>query len=154
FLTPTGISTPDPSTVVFHLKVPNAFFPQILAQAPFGVIPAGTTSFAKAVGTGPFMLQSIQPLANALFTKNPNYWASGLPYLNEIQMTVIEEASTRVEALLGGSQDFIDNITGNDVSLVSKSSRARQLYIPAGGWEDLAGWSNSAPFNNPQVVLA
>ena len=154
FLNPSGISAPDPSTVVFNLKVPNAFFPQILAQAEFGIIPAGTTSFAKAVGTGPFMLQSLQPLANALFTRNQNYWNSGLPYLNEIQMAVIEEDSTRVEALLGGSEDFIDNVTGNDVSLVSKSARARQLYIPAGGWEDLAGWSNSSPFNDPLVVQA
>lgn len=154
FLNPSGVSTPDPSTVVFHLKVPNAFFPQILAQAPFGIIPSGTTSFAKPVGTGPFMLQSLQPLANALFTRNPNYWMAGLPYLNEVQMSVIEEDSTRVEALIGGSQDFIDNVTGNDVDLVSKSSRTRQLYIPAGGWEDLAGWNNTVPFNDATVVKA
>ena len=154
FLHASGITTPDPSTVVFNLAVPNAFFPQVLAQAPFGIIPAGTTSFAKPVGTGPFMLQSLQALANALFTRNPNYWVAGLPYLNEIQMTVLEEDSTRVEALIGGSQDFIDNVTGNDVDLVSRSGSARQLYIPAGGWEDLAGWDNTAPFSNPLVVKA
>jgi peptide/nickel transport system substrate-binding protein len=154
FLAASGVSTPDPSTVVFNLKAPNAFFPQVLAQAAFGIIPAGTTSFAKPVGTGPFILQELQPLANALFTANPNYWMAGLPYLKEVQLSVIEEDSTRVEALIGGSQDFIDNVTGNDVDLVSKSARTRQIYIAAGGWEDLAGWHDTAPFNNAMVVKA
>jgi peptide/nickel transport system substrate-binding protein len=154
FVAASGISTPDPSTIVFHLTAPNAFFPQILALANFGVIPEGTTSFAKPVGTGPFVLESLQPLANALFTRNDSYWKSGQPYLNEVQMVVIEDDSTRTEALLGGSEDFIDNVTGNDIELIERSSRAKQMYIAAGGWEDLAGWSNKTPFNDPLVVQA
>jgi peptide/nickel transport system substrate-binding protein len=154
FLKPTGISTPDGKTVVFQLSAANAFFPQVLAGVNFGVIPDGTTSFAKPAGTGPFFLQEFQAGANAKFARNDGYWRSGLPYLNGVNVVTLAEDSTRVQSLIGGSEDLVDNITGGDVKLIAAQPGVQVLQIKAGGWVDLAAWGNTTPFNNPDVAKA
>lgn len=155
FLAPGGISTPDSSTVVFSLTSANAFFDQILAGVNFGVIPDGTTSFASPAGTGPFWLSEFQAGANAKFTRNGSYWrGGGLPYLDGVTLVTLAEDATRVESLIAGSEDLVDNITGADVKLISGQSGVQTLQIKAGGWVDLAAWGNVAPFSNPDVVLA
>jgi peptide/nickel transport system substrate-binding protein len=154
FLAPAGVTAPDPSTVQFQLTSANAFFPQILATVNFGIIPAGTTSFASPAGTGPFSLAEFQAGANAKFTRNDHYWVSGLPYLDGLSLVTLAEDSTRVESLIGGTEDMVDNITGADVKLISGQAGVQTLQIKAGGWVDLAAWGNTAPFNNPDVVLA
>jgi peptide/nickel transport system substrate-binding protein len=154
FLKASGISAPDPTTITFDLYSPNAFFPQILAGVNFAVIPDGTTSFAQPVGSGPFYLQEFQALANAKFARNPDYWRSGRPYLDTIEMVTVAEDSTRVQSLIGGSEDMVDNITGADVKLLSVQPGVQILQIKAGGWVDLAAWGNTPPYNDPDVVLA
>ena len=154
FLKAGGITTPDPKTVQFQLSAANAFFPQILAGLNFGIIPNGTTSFAKPAGTGPFALQEFQALANAKFARNAHYWRSGVPYLDAVNMVTLAEDSTRVQSLIGGSEDLVDNITGADVKLLQAQPSVQTLEIKAGGWVDLAAWGNTAPFNNPDVVKA
>ena len=34
---------------------------------------------AKPVGTGPFVYQSFTPGSRSVFTRNPDYWRTGLP---------------------------------------------------------------------------
>ena len=154
FLKPTGISAPDASTVKFALSAPNAFFPQILAGLNFGIIPDGTTTFAKPAGTGPFKLTEFQALANAKLARNADYWRSGLPYLDGVNLVTLAEDSTRVQSLIGGSEDLVDNVTGADVKLIGAQPGVQTLQIKAGGWVDLAAWGNTTPFNNPDVVKA
>ena len=154
FLKASGISAPDPTTVKFALSAPNAFFPQILAGLNFGIIPDGTTSFAKPAGSGPFFLQEFQPLANAKFARNTDYWRSGRPYLEAVNLVSIAEDSTRVQSLIGGSEDLVDNITGADVKLLAAQPGVQTLQIKAGGWVDLAAWGDTKPFNDPNVVTA
>jgi peptide/nickel transport system substrate-binding protein len=154
FLKASGISAPDSTTVKFALSAPNAFFPQILAGLNFGIIPDGTTSFAKPAGSGPFFLQEFQPLANAKFARNTDYWRSGRPYLEAVNLVSIAEDSTRVQSLIGGSEDLVDNITGADVKLLAAQSGVQTLQIKAGGWVDLAAWGDTKPFDDPNVVTA
>jgi peptide/nickel transport system substrate-binding protein len=154
FLKASGISVPDPTTIKFQLSAPNAFFPQILAGVNFGIIPDGTTSFARPAGSGPFWLKEFQPLANAKFARNTDYWRSGRPYLEGVNLVSIAEDSTRVQSLIGGSEDLVDNITGADVKLLAAQPGVQTLQIKAGGWVDLAAWGDTKPFNDANVVLA
>ena len=154
FVKPTGITTSDPTTIKFVLTTPNAFFPQILAGYNFGIVPAGTVNFNSANGTGPFTLEEFSAGANAKFAANANYWQSGVPYLDGVQLVTVAEDSTRVQSLIGSSEDLIDNITGADVKLLSVQPNVQMLEIKAGGWVDLAAWGTTPPFNNPAVVQA
>ena len=61
----------------------------------------------KAVGTGPFILQSYTPRGSLVVTRNPDYWlkdAAGrqLPYLDKIEFRVIEDSETSATALETG----------------------------------------------------
>jgi ABC-type transport system substrate-binding protein len=66
----------------------------------------------KAVGTGPFMLDSYAPGDKLVVKKNPDYWVqdengNALPYLDEIEFRVIPDSQVRSEALKSGDVDLI-----------------------------------------------
>ena len=54
------------------------------------------------IGTGPYMLQSFTPGAESVHVKNPNYWGSGLPYLDEVQIIDFADAAALINALCVG----------------------------------------------------
>ena len=54
------------------------------------------------VGTGPFVLQSFTAGAESVHKKNPNYWDSGKPYLDEVQIIDFADAAALVNALSSG----------------------------------------------------
>src|SRR5690242_8926508 len=71
-----------------------------------------------------------------------------------VNLVSIAEDSTRVQSLIGGSEDLVDNITGADVKLLAAQPNVQTLQIKAGGWVDLAAWGDTKPFDDPNVVLA
>lgn len=152
FLTPAGISTPDPTTLKLTLKAPNVFFPLLLTQPAFSVIPAGTTDFAKGIGTGPFRLTSYQALASAQFEANREYWNEGKPYLDGVELSYMAEDATRVQAVVSGSKDLVDTITGANIKQLT--GQAEAMAIDDSAWVTLAAWSDTAPFSDPRVVQA
>ena len=57
-----------------------------------GIVPVGFDP-KKPVGTGPFKVESFTPGQQSVFVRNPNYWRSGLPYLDKV---IITDIATRV----------------------------------------------------------
>lgn len=87
----------------FHL---TGQFGMIASPAYLDTVAFGGDA-TKAVGTGPFILQSYEPRGKLVVTKNPNYWlkdAKGnrLPYLDSIEFRVIEDSETSGKALQSG----------------------------------------------------
>jgi peptide/nickel transport system substrate-binding protein len=71
----------------------------------------GTGDPVKAVGTGPFKLESYAPRDRTVVVRNEDYWrkdAQGnqLPYLDSIEFRVIEDSETAAEALRSGDIDI------------------------------------------------
>lgn len=67
---------------------------------------------AKAIGTGPFILQSWTP-DELIATRNPNYWrrdpnnpSAKLPYLDKITFVNVKEGSQRAAAVRKGAVDI------------------------------------------------
>lgn len=111
------VETPDPLTAVFRFTQPtppslveNAL-PILAAVLPKHVYEG--TDFATAlqdsplnqqpVGTGPFVFSEVRPGELIRLTKNPNYWAEGQPYLDEIVFQVLPDAAARAAALESGA---------------------------------------------------
>ena len=132
YLAPSGIDLVDPRTIRFRLKAPNAFFVQALGGFYGRVYPAGTTRFAHAVGTGPFKAVSFEPGVGFEVARNPNYWESGLPYLDGIRGVVIFEPSTKAQGLLTGDLDAIDFPEYSTLPQLQSSSNVH-LYRARGG---------------------
>lgn len=107
--TVSGLSAPDPYTLVIKLTKPEPFFLDVLAMPFFSAVDqayinkVGNKAFdsTTAMGTGPFELSSMTTNA-ATFTKNPNYWKTDkygnkLPYLDKVTMRINKNA--QVDAL-------------------------------------------------------
>ena len=85
----------------------------------------GEDTFAakNANGTGPYSLVSREPDVKTVLTANPNYWGKGeFPMeVTEITYTPIQNAATRVAALLSGEVDFIQDVPVQDLQRVAAS---------------------------------
>ena len=153
YVTADGIDTPDATTVRFRLAGPNAFLPVLLSSIVFAIVKNGETDFSTGNGTGPFTMTAFNPLSSLSLRRHSGYWQSGLPYLDGVNYVVIADDPTRIEALTSGSQDWIDNITGSEIQLLSTGTTEAQ-FLKAGGWFGLTMFGDTAPFNNPQVIQA
>jgi len=83
----------------------------------------GETTFASlnANGTGPYKLVSREPDVKTVMSVNENYWgADEFPMeVTEIVYTPIQNAATRVAALLSGEVDFIQDVPVQDLQRVA-----------------------------------
>lgn len=83
---PARIETPEKQTVVFRLNYPYAPFSKLLASGLYSwILPreanAGDYDLAgKAIGSGPFTLESYSPDVAATFKRNPTWFEKGRPY--------------------------------------------------------------------------
>lgn len=85
----------------------------------------GETTFAatNAMGTGPYKLVSREPDVRTVLEINPDYWgADEFPLeVTEIIYTPIQNAATRVAALLSGEVDFIQDVPVQDLGRVAEA---------------------------------
>ncbi|MEM8751301.1 MAG: ABC transporter substrate-binding protein, partial [Pseudomonadota bacterium] len=83
----------------------------------------GEDTFAakNANGTGPYKLVSREPDVKTVLTINDAYWGKGeFPMqVTEIVYTPIQNAATRVAALLSGEVDFIQDVPVQDLGRVA-----------------------------------
>lgn len=77
----------------------------------------------NANGTGPYILQSREQDVRTVLTQNADYWGIGeFPMeVTEIVYTPIQNAATRVAALLSGEVDFIQDVPVQDLDRVAQS---------------------------------
>src|SRR3989454_2565313 len=107
-----GMETPDKQTLRIHLKSPNTLFAQNLAE-PVAVI------FSKEVleedgdlkkrtiGTGPFIMKEHTRKVKIVLQRNPDYWDTGRPYVDQYTILSTPDAATRLAAFRTGQSDII-----------------------------------------------
>jgi peptide/nickel transport system substrate-binding protein len=138
----TSVEATDTHTLLITCSEPNALLDLVLVPitgAPYR--PELDESLATTpIGVGPYMFGEHVPQTSTTLLKNPNYYVSGLPLLDEITYQVIPEESSKVAALLAGDVDWIDSVPlqnmeelSNDpnISLVQTSSTWIDYYMLA-----------------------
>ncbi len=82
-----------------------------------------TYAVRNANGTGAYMLVSREPDSKTVLKQNPNYWGKGqFPLeVTEVVYTPIQNAATRVAALLSGEVDFIQDVPVQDLGRVQQA---------------------------------
>ena len=123
----------DAVTLELPMKTPYAtFIDQICNNYYFGIVPEGYDP-AKPIGTGPFKFDSFTPGEQSVFVRNPDYFKTDLPYLDEL--TIIDsfaDATAALNALKSGTVDVfenappeLDNQVAGDTTLHTLLSRRR-----------------------------
>ena len=153
-LDPSGITTPSSDTVVFRLKKPDAFFPQLTGLFQAAIYPDGVDPKKTPIGTGPFMHVSWKPTLGWELKRNPNYWKRGLPYLDGVRAVFVADPNTKTQAVVNGSSQISDRIPFTQVASIRKNGRLK-LYVLRGGISpDYSFDLTQKPFTDPRVAQA
>ncbi|CAM4255409.1 ABC transporter substrate-binding protein [Nocardia ninae] len=101
------ITADGPNRVVLTVPEPNTQLPLLVRLMTF-TVKKDTTDFTKAVGTGPFRLESYQA-GNARLVRNEQ-WHGTPPLLDAIEITMFESVTALGNAVLGGQIDLASNV--------------------------------------------
>jgi peptide/nickel transport system substrate-binding protein len=116
FANVASVAAPSPTTVVVHMKTPDASFPSGLSTIQTAIVPSGATASslqAKPDGSGPYQLVSHVSNESLTLTRNADYYA-GKPGAATLKFQVIPNDQSMVSALRTGAVDvaiFSDQVT-------------------------------------------
>jgi peptide/nickel transport system substrate-binding protein len=156
-----GMETPDSHTLRVHLKTPNALFPQNVAE-PVAVI------FSKEVleedgdlkkrmiGTGPYILKEHTRKVRIVLQRNPDYFDTGRPYIDDYVILSAPDMATRTAAFRAGQSDILPVQSPSEVDAVRKTNPNAivQTLTPSITPFGLALATDRPPFNDVRVRRA
>jgi len=94
-----AIDTPDPDTVVFHLRLPVGDFPDVVALPAFLPVPEGDDLDTHPVSSGPYQVADYQPGQRLVLERNQQWDAASDP--------IRAALPDRVEVALGQDLDSV-----------------------------------------------
>jgi peptide/nickel transport system substrate-binding protein len=102
----TAVESPDPLTVVIHLKQPDPGLLVNLTDGAIGIVPNGSgRDFGRhPVGSGPFRFVSQETDKEVVVERNPDYWQTP-PSIPRVRFSVVPDQITRALELQKGSAD-------------------------------------------------
>ncbi|MBI4339824.1 MAG: ABC transporter substrate-binding protein [Chloroflexi bacterium] len=147
----------DGLTVRFDLDAPNAFLLNTLSQYQIRILPANVDVSKLATqefGTGGFTLVEHLPGERTIMKRNPGYWDSPQPYVDELVYYYMPEPETRVEALKTGSVDVVFPLEATSVKSLESSRGAVVKKVSSASYLNFAMDVRVAPFDNKLVRQA
>src|SRR5699024_8822858 len=147
------IEVKDELTTVFHFNKPFSVFPEAVAYYAMGIVSTGYDP-KDPVSSGPFKLKSFTPGKQSTFVRNENYWREGEPYLDAVTIIDFPDDTARVNALLGGQVDAIDQLPLGQVKVVEADPKFEVLESPSGSWLPFTMRVDKPPFDDPKVRKA
>jgi len=118
------------------------------------MVPNGFKDWAKPVGTGAFTLEKFDPGVRIVLKKRPDYWKESRGWLDGADVTVINDSSARLNALISGQVDAINRVDHRAVALLSKTPKIEVVRAP-GGWHTVMAMQiDKEPYTNPDIRLA
>jgi peptide/nickel transport system substrate-binding protein len=120
----------DQHTVKIKMKEPAALLPALAGY--FGGVPIGSPTAVEKygeewnrhpVGSGPFTYDpnDYKPDEKIILKKNPNYFKPGLPYLDEIEISVIKDPLAAMTALRTKQIDFLQRVNPQHVPIIERA---------------------------------
>ncbi len=140
---------------IIELDSPNADLPFLLSDYHLMIQPnGGKDDPTAAIGTGPYVLQSVEMGVRFVAEKNPNYWDPDLGHAASIEMTVINDDTARVAALQSGQVHMVNRVPPKVASLVSRMAGVEVHSVPSAGHYVFIMHANTAPYDNKDLRLA
>ncbi|MHC8334429.1 ABC transporter substrate-binding protein [Pseudomonas sp. LB3P25] len=140
--------------VQIQLSGPNAELPSVLAISHMLIVPEGTSDFSQGIGTGPFKAKEFKPGVRSIGVRNTNYWKPGLPYLDEIEFIAIADEPSRINALLSGDVQIVNEVNPRSTIRIKASTKHRVVDSPSGNYTDLIIRQDQLPGQSPEFTEA
>ena len=165
------VEAPDKYTVKFTLKEPYVWFLDMLANSHAVTIIAkecvekfgDLKRHESAVGSGPWMLESYRPNVGYTYIRNPNYFLTGLPHIDKVEVAVDEDNASRMAAFIAGTYDLgweyqgvinrTDWVQLKD-TLKQKRPRLQTVEYPNAVMTHISMRTDKAPFSDVRVRRA
>lgn len=150
------IAKPDPNTIVFTFNAPYlAVFDMFDTMVMLDKDTVPQLSSGKVIGTGPFVWKEWTPNTKVVLEKNPNYWQSGAPLLDRIEITIVGDVQSLGVQLEAGQQDLAFGVSSQDFVRLRGDNRYTAIANDAvGGNFYLAANVTVPPLDKKEVRLA
>lgn len=149
----TSIETPDKYTVVLKTDQPRPFMFDFFEY--FNILDSetkqGPDADSKVVGTGPFIWQEYRQGEGVQLVKNPNYWQSGRPYLDGLDIKFLSDQQAAVVAFESGQFDALAPSVRDAVRL-SQDQKYRLDTNPLNGGHYLLAVNTTMAPGDSKVV--
>lgn len=155
----------DPNKVVFQFAQPVGSLMAYLGDPNFNILPKhvfqGTDPQTNAansqpVGTGPFKFKEWVRGDHLTLDRNPDFWQSGLPYVDQMIFRFVNNPAAAVASLEQGGASFVMTMIQPIDGQRLKNSRSVVTTSPSVLARTLDLWSNmrSGPMANLSVRQA
>ncbi|HVH63615.1 MAG TPA: ABC transporter substrate-binding protein [Candidatus Dormibacteraeota bacterium] len=152
-----SVEVVDDTHVTLHLKKPDATLLATLVDRAgmmlsMDAVSKGGANFSLApmgAGSGPFEFVEWKRNDHLTLKKNPNYWRSGLPYLDGLTYRAIPDVNAILAALKTGDIDIARVIAAKDVASLKADSNFIYRDTPAIGFNGFELNTGAPPFDDP-----
>ena len=142
-------------SLIITLKDGNADLPYLLTEYHLIIQPGGGYDDpAAGIGTGPYIVESVEHGVRHLFKKNPQYWRDEVGHVDSIELLVINDRTARASALQSGRVHMINLIDPKTARLLGRHPRVSIEPSPGRGHYLFYMRTDTAPFDNLDVRLA
>jgi peptide/nickel transport system substrate-binding protein len=152
----TGLKALDSRTVQVPFHTGYASFLQQLEYWYFlYIIPDGfNPATQKPDGTGPFVYQSFTPNQRSVFTRNPDFWQSGLPYVDSLTVIDFPDTTSLQNALTTGVINAAGGFDGPQLAALGTASGVKTIPSHTGSITPFTMRVDQPPFNDVRVRQA
>lgn len=155
----TVIEVVDDYTVTFTTESPIATLPNSLgSNKSTGVLASESVNedgtIGVPVGTGPFVIDSVEGTTSLTLVRNDGYWQEGVPYLDAVEITPITDDAARELALQGGEVDWIFTIAPQNLEALQSEDNVIVETAPRLSYDYFGLNLTKEPFNDVRVRQA
>ena len=145
----------DGQNFIVELESPNADLPYLLTDYHLLIQPnGGKDDPAAGIGTGPYILKTVEPGVRFVGEKNPDYGDDSLGHADTIEFIVINDDTARVAAVQSGQVDMINRVPPRTAGLVDRAPNITVRTTAGPGHYVFIMHCDTAPFDNLDLRMA
>jgi peptide/nickel transport system substrate-binding protein len=155
-----SLTTPDDKTVAVKLARPYAPILNLFANPQYlwiqpKEIDNGFDPAKEAIGSGPWMIQSIEPDKAITLRRNPDYFVQGAPYIDTVVRAVIPDTAQNIAQFQTGRLDVYAVPPQSKAEMQKSTPNARIMsFVPTTYYFISPQQRGAAPFKDVRLRRA
>ncbi len=119
-----------------------------------GIVPTDYDPVNNVIGAGPYKLKSFTPGQRSVFTRFENYYKTGQPYADEIEIIDFLDQTSRLQALQAGQIDIATGVAHEHLPFINQDSRFALTASATDAFHSFEMNLSKAPFDDVRVRKA